>query len=142
MPLKLYFGGPTNVYHYFSSNYIWMLLFLIIFSFSVRTWNFEQFKVTKYSFLIFYIICSFLASVCQNFFLQWLDFLILMDHRLRVISVKIWSIISVPIFKSFSSSSFVLELQARTEYLRKTLVFMWNSTLWEKFNFYFQGVFR
>ena len=31
-------------------------------------------------------------------------------------------------------------LKAQTKYLRKTLVFMWNSALWEKFNFYFQGV--
>ena len=31
--------------------------------------------------------------------------------------------------------------QALTKYLRKSLVFMWNSALWEKFNFYFQRVF-
>ena len=27
-----------------------------------------------------------------------------------------------------------------TKYLRQTLVFMWNSALWEKLNFHFQGV--
>ena len=31
--------------------------------------------------------------------------------------------------------------QARTKYLRKTLVCKWNSALREKFNCYFQGVF-
>ena len=31
-------------------------------------------------------------------------------------------------------------LQARTKYLRKTLVFVWNSALRQKFHFYFQGV--
>ena len=30
---------------------------------------------------------------------------------------------------------------AWTKYLRKTLIFMWNSALRENFNFYFQGVF-
>ena len=34
-----------------------------------------------------------------------------------------------------------LQLQLRTKYLRKTLVFIWNSALREKFNFCFQGVF-
>ena len=33
------------------------------------------------------------------------------------------------------------DLQPRKKYLRKTLVFMRNSTLWEKFNFCFQEVF-
>ena len=33
------------------------------------------------------------------------------------------------------------KLQARTKYLRKTLIFMWNSALRERFNFYFQEVF-
>ena len=28
-------------------------------------------------------------------------------------------------------------IQSWTEYLRQTLVFMWNSRLWERFNFYF-----
>ena len=31
--------------------------------------------------------------------------------------------------------------QSFKEYLRQTLVFMWNSALREKFNFYFSGVF-
>ena len=31
--------------------------------------------------------------------------------------------------------------QPRTKYLRKTLAFLWNRALREKFNFYFQGVF-
>ena len=34
-----------------------------------------------------------------------------------------------------------LLLQLWTKYLRQTLVFMWNSTLREKFNFYFWGGF-
>ena len=34
-----------------------------------------------------------------------------------------------------------IKLQPRAQYLRKTLVFSWNSALREKFNFYFQGVF-
>ena len=34
-----------------------------------------------------------------------------------------------------------LQLQLRTKYLRKTLVFIWNSALQEKFNFCFQVVF-
>ena len=40
-----------------------------------------------------------------------------------------------------TSSGHALNVQARTKYLRKTLDFMWNSALREKFNFYFQGVF-
>ena len=32
-------------------------------------------------------------------------------------------------------------VQPRTKYLRKSLVSMWNSTLREKFNFYFQRFF-
>ena len=31
--------------------------------------------------------------------------------------------------------------QSASKYLRLTLVLMWNSTLWENFNFYFSGVF-
>ena len=34
-----------------------------------------------------------------------------------------------------------LNLQSVTKYLRLTLVFTWNSALWEKFNFYFSRVF-
>ena len=40
-----------------------------------------------------------------------------------------------------ASGNLLVELQPQTKYLRKTPVFMWNSALWEKFNFYFQGVF-
>ena len=45
---------------------------------------------------------------------------------------------------TFSEASAVIckkDLQARTKYLRKTLVSIWNSALQEKFNFYFQWVF-
>ena len=34
-----------------------------------------------------------------------------------------------------------VELESFTGYLRQTLVFMWNSVLREKLNFYFEGVF-
>ena len=44
-------------------------------------------------------------------------------------------------FQSKTNFSFNLLLQPPTKYLRKTLVFMWNSVLREKFDFYFQGVF-
>ena len=33
------------------------------------------------------------------------------------------------------------QIQLWTKYLRQTLVFMWNSTLWENFNFYFSTFF-
>ena len=33
------------------------------------------------------------------------------------------------------------DVQPRTKYLRKSLVFMWNSALPEKLNFFFKGVF-
>ena len=33
------------------------------------------------------------------------------------------------------------QVSSWTKYLRYTLVFMWNMDLWEKFNFYFSGVF-
>ena len=32
-------------------------------------------------------------------------------------------------------------LEDRVKYLRNTLVFMWNSALREKLNYYFQGVY-
>ena len=51
-------------------------------------------------------------------------------------SAGIWN---QPSYKA--SGNLLVELQPRTKYLRKTLVSMWNSALWEKFNFYFQGVF-
>ena len=35
----------------------------------------------------------------------------------------------------------ILQLQWFTKYLRLTLIFMWNSALREKFNFYFSRVF-
>ena len=34
-----------------------------------------------------------------------------------------------------------LQRQSWTKYIRQTLVFMWNSALWENFNFYFSAVF-
>ena len=44
-------------------------------------------------------------------------------------------------FDIFFEKQLLEGLQARTKYLKKTLVFMLNSVLREKFNLYFQEVF-
>ena len=68
------------------------------------------------------------------------------------VSTQIWDLSNIYYFprvrspKLFSNSwgnlynTFVV-LQSWTKYLRQTLVFMWNRTLLEKFNFNFSGVF-
>ena len=43
--------------------------------------------------------------------------------------------------KAWSLNKRLLTLQARTKYLRKTLVFMWNGALRKKFNFCFSTIF-
>ena len=44
-------------------------------------------------------------------------------------------------YKEFVKEHFPNTLELRTKYLRKTLIFIWNSALRGKFNFCFQGIF-
>ena len=84
---------------------VMIFLFLIISSFSVGTYNFGQFEAIKYSFFNFLIFRLFLASVCQNF--------VTAEARFSNVGrpyawgdsffVIIWSIISLPTFKSLST---------------------------------------
>ena len=51
--------------------------------------------------------------------------------------------ITVIYFNGWNNDYYFLKknVQSFTKYWRKTVVFMWNSALWEKFNFWFSADF-
>ena len=77
-----------------------------------------------------------------SIFCKWFKIVLESDHRdtrsivMSKIVIFIYDAIKVG-WTIYSS----LELQSYTKYLKETVVFMWDSAIWEKFNFCFSGVF-
>ena len=93
---------------------------------------------------LFYTSLSLFVTFFTNLYLFTLvcDFLAFSFTSLCLFHTSFWLFYtSLWLFSLVYHFLLLFSLLARTKYLRKTLVFKWNSTLQGKFNFYFQGVF-
>ena len=136
--------------------------FSFIFKSSLSTLIFRSSQILAGIYFMFFknVLGNTWKSFNANFAPQWKDRG--SSYRVRQVSayfrklvalilgqncVKGLTVTNINKKQKFEAVSFELkerncfQRQSLTKYLRQTAVFMWNSALQEKFNFYFSGVF-
>ena len=87
-------------------------------------------------------LCIMYGWKLISIFCKWFKIVLESDHRdtrsIVVSKIVIFIYDAIKVGWTIYSS---LELQSYTKYLKETVVFMWDSAIWEKFNFCFSGVF-